>query len=323
MNTAYFRELYKRDDGTYLIDISGWKKRPNSVYYTAGPGDDYRVLPPAKNILQNKIEKERKKAEEKVANARNKLEAANKAYQKITPYTSKFIPAKDRVTKAEKELKKAEEGLQIFLIPVAPVAAKRGTIRGLIRGKMGLKASLARARGRISARKEQEEAIAAFTQRGVAKRALKRGTTGLKASLARARGRISARNAEKSSTTAAQKKAARKQAAENRKLERLMALQEEVEQEFPDVRNDSERWAVELSHKLHPKSKTTLQGRNYWREEGYKGCAADITDERYAYLCDKLNKPKPRKRAAAGLSGAGTNMVNLPEYRRAINSLRN
>lgn len=334
MSLAKLREKYKRADGTYLTDISGWKKQPgSSVYYIDEDGNEFRTLPASFNILQNKIAKERKKAEEKVANARNKLEAANKAYKKITPYTSKFKPAKDRVTKAEEALKKAEEELQILLIPVAPVAAKRGTIRGLIRGKMGLKASLARARGRISARNaeaaEVNYPIVPFVN--YPKR-LKKAATRTRTQLPKTddiyyigkTGRPQ-KGPPKPAKTKAQKALEARERREKKKDDAIIAANDAVNAEFGRRTLTPARFQVEVSHKLHPKSKTTNIGRDYWRERGYSGCIASVDDGRYVYLCDKLEKPQPRKRkkAAAGLSGAGTNMVNLPEYRRAINSLRN
>jgi hypothetical protein len=343
MDTEFFRQLYKYQDKQglplYLIDTSKWIKKPNSIYYIDEDGDN-RLWPADSKNLQVKIAKERKKAEDAAEKALDLVVKRAAILDKAKPNTKAQQIAFQKYNAALSQQDEADAALQIFLIPVAqnvraddpfvnypivpfvnyPKQLKKAATsrlkkkqietRALQRGTTGLKASLSRARGRISARNAET-------------RALQRSTIGLKAALSRARGRISARNTEKRATTAAaQKRAARKRATENRKLNKLIALQEEVEQEFPDLRNDSERWAVELSHKLHPKSKTTPIGRDYFRQLGKDGCLQGVdNDPRYSYLCNKLNKPK--KRAAAGLSGAGTNMVNLPEYRRAINSLRN
>ena len=372
MSIAFLREKYRRNDGTYLTDISGWKKQPgSSVYYIDKDGNQFRTLPASFNILQNKIEKERKKAEEKVAKARTKLEAADKAYKKITPYTSKFLPAKDRVTKAEKELKKAEEELQIFLIPVAPEVEVNYPIVPFVDYPKRLKkAATSRLR-----KKKEDASISQFLEaqkninmryddadmwrlrnaRAKAKRKakqeadvnypivpfvnypkrLKKAATRTRTQLPKTddiyyigktgRPQKGPPKPAKPAKTKAQKALEARERREKKKDAAIIAANDAVNAEFGRRTLTPARFRVEVSHKLHPKSKTTNIGRDYWRDMGYSGCISSVNDGKYMYLCDKLQKPQPRKRkkAAAGLSGAGTHLVNLPEYRRAINSLRN
>jgi len=111
--------------------------------------------------------------------------------------------------------------------------------------------------------------------------------------------------------TVAQRKKMNAQASrENRKFQKLKSALEQVDRNFPRNMFSDSRREVELSHFLRPKSRTTLEGRNYWGNTAYSDCLSAVNDGRYLSLCDKL-KPKvrkPRKPKGAGLSGLGYGM---------------
>lgn len=114
--------------------------------------------------------------------------------------------------------------------------------------------------------------------------------------------------------TVAQRKKMNAQASrDNRKFQKLKSALEQVDINFPRNMFSDSRREVELSHFLRPKSRTTLEGRNYWGNTAYSDCLSAINDGRYMSLCDKLKPkqrkpPKPRKPKGAGLSGLGYGM---------------
>lgn len=301
MDTEFFRQLYRKNNGEYLIDTSKWRKKPNSIFYIDEDGNDYRTLPADKNNLQLKIAKEKRNAEAAVDNILEELDKIGKRLGKAKPGSKEQINAKVKETRALAKLKDAEKALQKFLIPIAQnVRADDPFVDYPIVPFVNYPKRLKKAATRTRQQFPEIADIIYINERGKLK---------LKP--------------PKPVKTKVQKAREARERREKKKDDAIIAANDAVNAEFGRQRLTPARFQVEVSHKLRPKSKTTNIGRDYWRDRGYSGCISSIDDGRYSYLCNKLEQPKPRKRAAAGLSGAGTNMVNLPEYRRAINSLRN
>lgn len=105
--------------------------------------------------------------------------------------------------------------------------------------------------------------------------------------------------------TAQQKAARARSARENKKLDKLIAIQEAVEMQYPNI-TDADRFEVEVSHKLNPRSKTTPLGRSYFGKLARQGCLSAIDyDDRYGYLCNRIAPPTRSRKRGAGLSGLG------------------
>lgn len=120
------------------------------------------------------------------------------------------------------------------------------------------------------------------------------------------RGRVAKTTRPRPPKLTAQQKAARARASrENKKLDKLIAIQEAVEMQYPNI-TDADRFEVEVSHKLNPRSKTTPIGRSYFGKLARQGCLSAIDyDDRYGYLCNRIAPPPRSRKRGAGLSGLG------------------